>query len=210
MVAEARMRVGLVSELMVRNLLQEGTHYSRKGLFGGNSKPSLLLPGAEVIANALGVNIGMNCVQHEINNGPFPDGAPATPFIMFSYECVARLQATGVSVTGVGSCNSWEDKYLYRKDWLFDPAQGKTVKQKVEVGYGIYSAMNTLQKMAKKRAYIDAVKLAASCSDIFTQDLEDLPRDVVQQKQPATMDVSVGAASADAMWTCQPATEARR
>ena len=33
MVAEARMRVGLVSELMVRNLLQEGTHYSRKGLF---------------------------------------------------------------------------------------------------------------------------------------------------------------------------------
>ena len=77
MVAEARMRVGLVSELMVRNLLQEGTHYSRKGLFGGNSKPSLLLPGAEVIANALGVNIGMNCVQHEINNGPFPDGAPS-------------------------------------------------------------------------------------------------------------------------------------
>ena len=181
MVAEARMRVGLVSELMNRNLLQEGTHYSRKGLFGGNSKPSLLLPGAEVIANALGVNIGMNCVQHEINNGPFPDGAPATPFIMFSYECVARLQATGVSVTGVGSCNSWEDKYLYRKDW--------GSKQKVEVGYGIYSAMNTLQKMAKKRAYIDAVKLAASCSDIFTQDLEDLPRETVQQQpqppQPA-------------------------
>ena len=177
MVAEARMRVGLVSELMVRNLLQEGTHYSRKGLFGGNSKPSLLLPGAEVIANALGVNISMNCVQHEINNGPFPDGAPATPFIMFSYECVARLQATGVSVTGVGSCNSWEDKYLYRKDW--------GSKQKVEVGYGIYSAMNTLQKMAKKRAYIDAVKLAASCSDIFTQDLEDLPREVVQEAAPA-------------------------
>ena len=114
-----------------------------------------------MIANALGVNISMNCVQHEINNGPFPDGAPATPFIMFSYECVARLQATGVSVTGVGSCNSWEDKYLYRNEWK------NGSKQRVEVGYGIYSAMNTLQKMAKKRAYIDAVKLAASCSDIF-------------------------------------------
>ena len=174
MVAEARMRVGLVSELMTRNLLQEGTHYSRKGLFGGNSKPSLLLPGAEVIANALGVNVSVD-EQRIINNGPFPDGAPTTPFIMFSYEYVAQLQATGVSVTGVGSCNSWEDKYLYRNEWV----NGK--KRRVEVGYGIYSAMNTLQKMASKRAYIDAVKKAASCSDIFTQDLEDLPPETVQQ-----------------------------
>ena len=38
-----------------------------------------------------------------------------------------------------------------------------------------YSIANTILKMAKKRAYVDAALSVASLSDIFTQDLEDMP-----------------------------------
>ena len=37
-----------------------------------------------------------------------------------------------------------------------------------------YTMDNTVLKMAKKRALIDATLLVASLSDIFTQDLEDM------------------------------------
>ena len=33
---------------------------------------------------------------------------------------------------------------------------------------------NTILKMAKKRAYVDAIITATACSDIFTQDLEEM------------------------------------
>lgn len=36
---------------------------------------------------------------------------------------------------------------------------------------------NTVQKMSKKRALVDAVLTATAASDIFTQDVEDMPRD---------------------------------
>jgi hypothetical protein len=46
--------------------------------------------------------------------------------------------------------------------------------------------MNTVLKMAKKRAQIDAVLTATAASAIFTQDLEDIPdylRDAVEENQ---------------------------
>lgn len=38
----------------------------------------------------------------------------------------------------------------------------------------IYSLINTILKMAKKRAYVDAVSMATMASEFFTQDLEDI------------------------------------
>lgn len=43
---------------------------------------------------------------------------------------------------------------------------------------------NTTLKMAKKRAHVDATITATACSDIFTQDLEDLPQ-FTQDATPA-------------------------
>jgi len=40
---------------------------------------------------------------------------------------------------------------------------------------------NTILKMAKKRAQVDAVITATAASDIFTQDIEDLPDEVVAE-----------------------------
>jgi hypothetical protein len=38
---------------------------------------------------------------------------------------------------------------------------------------------NTIMKMAKKRAHVDAVLTATAASDIFTQDIEDLPPEII-------------------------------
>ena len=54
---------------------------------------------------------------------------------------------------GLGSCNNRERKYI-----KMDP----------------YTMDNTVLKMAKKRALVDAALLVGSLSDIFTQDLEDM------------------------------------
>ena len=45
----------------------------------------------------------------------------------------------------------------------------------------ICSLVNTILKMAKKRAFIDAVLQVASLSEVFTQDLEDMG-DLIQQE----------------------------
>ncbi|EPR42691.1 hypothetical protein dsx2_2608 [Desulfovibrio sp. X2] len=43
---------------------------------------------------------------------------------------------------------------------------------------------NTVLKMAKKRAFVDAVLTATGASDIFTQDIEDMP-EVIPQAKPS-------------------------
>jgi tellurite resistance-related uncharacterized protein len=45
---------------------------------------------------------------------------------------------------------------------------------------------NTVLKMAKKRAHVDAVLTATAASDIFTQDVEDMVPEIPSQAAPAT------------------------
>lgn len=73
-------------------------------------------------------------------------------FVQYDFTC--HLYKNGIEVTqGVGTANSKEPKYI---------------KQDV---YGID---NTILKMAKKRALVDAALLVGSLSDIFTADIEDM------------------------------------
>ena len=68
---------------------------------------------------------------------------------------------------GVGSCNT---------------------KEKGKAGDGGSPAdyYNNVLKMAKKRAFVDAVLTATAASDIFAQDLEDMdPRDLQPQRRAA-------------------------
>ena len=44
---------------------------------------------------------------------------------------------------------------------------------------------NTVLKMAKKRAHVDAVLTATAASDIFTQDIEDMPEVIDVTPKPA-------------------------
>jgi len=80
----------------------------------------------------------------------------------FQYQVRCKLYKNDMLITeGLGSCNTRESKYIKQ-----DP----------------YSIDNTILKMAKKRALVDAALLVASLSDIFTQDLEDID---LQGNQPS-------------------------
>lgn len=115
------------------------------GVIPGTSKPTLLKPGAEKIVMMMGLSSRYEIMEMTED---YEKG-----FFAYNIRCI--LSRHGMDICeGVGNCNSRESKYVKA-----DP----------------YSIANTILKMAKKRAYVDAALSVASLSDIFTQDLEDMP-----------------------------------
>jgi hypothetical protein len=114
---------------------------------GCGQKPTLLKPGAEKLANFFGLASKMQCVQKVEN---YEDG-----FFMYTFKAsVYSLKRPDVILSECeGSCNSREKKYINQSP---------------------YNIINTLQKMAQKRAFVGAVILATRASHKFTQDLEDM------------------------------------
>ena len=111
---------------------------------GTSAKPVLLKPGAEKICMLMGLS-----TEFEVTDSTrdFEKG-------FFQYQLKCRLLKDGLVITeGLGSANTKEKKYIKQDAFTMD---------------------NTILKMAKKRALIDAVLLVASLSDVFTQDLEDM------------------------------------
>ena len=114
------------------------------GIVPGTDKPTLLKPGAEKILMMMGLRSEFEIVD---STRDFENG-------FFQYQVRCKLYKGDLIITeGLGSCNTKERKYLRQ-----DP----------------FSIDNTVLKMAKKRALVDATLLVASLSDIFTQDLEDM------------------------------------
>jgi len=154
------------------------------GVIPGTQKPTLLKPGAEKIAKLLGLSD-----QYEIM-----DRAEdwQSPFFRYLIKCRLVHVATGAVISeGLGECNSMESKYRYRWVGERDIPDGiekdKLVSQTRKSKSGgqwkvyrldnedIFSQVNTLIKMAKKRALVDASLSAGRLSDVFTQDIEDMP-----------------------------------
>lgn len=115
------------------------------GIIPGTDKPTLLKPGAEKIVMMMGLSSRFE-IMDKVED--YEKG-------FFSYNIRCTLSRMGYDICeGVGNCNSRESKYAKA-----DP----------------YSIANTILKMAKKRAYVDAALSVASLSDVFTQDIEDMP-----------------------------------
>lgn len=125
------------------------------GIIPGCEKPSLLKPGADEL-----------CVACQMR--PDPTVTHATredDFIFYEVRCDLYHIPTGKMVgSGVGSCNSREKKYKKNDPW---------------------NIANTILKMAKKRALVDAVLTSTAASDIFTQDVEDM-QDIVNEENAPT------------------------
>ena len=163
------------------------------GVIPGTDKPTLLKPGAEKIAKLLNLEDNYEIVsQTEDWDKPF-----------FHYVIRCRLSDIGSGLgvsSGLGECNSWESKYRFRwiPEWKLSSTQAAvkdTVpsedrKYRTKSGTfkcyrfdndDIFSQVNTLLKMAKKRALVDAALSVGRLSDLFTQDMEDsLPPDVAE------------------------------
>jgi hypothetical protein len=158
-----------------QQVIQKTLHQGHDfGIIPGTDKPTLLKPGAEKILMMMGLRSEFEIVD---STRDFEKG-------FFQYQVRCRLLKGDMVITeGLGACNTRERKYL-----KMDP----------------YTMDNTVLKMAKKRALVDAALLVASLSDVFTQDLEDMDlagEKVTGQKRYATdQDGTISKAQAKRMF----------
>lgn len=161
------------------------------GVIPGTQKPTLYQPGAQKLAELYGFTFD------------FVDVATVEdwdkPFFFYRRRCVLSSRRDGRYVgAGVGSCNSRETKYAGR--WAFErevpshldieklPKREGVSRKPGKPDYrwvqyripneDIYSLVNTIEKMACKRAYIHAVIAVTRSAGLFTHDVEDLPKDL--------------------------------
>ncbi len=163
------------------------------GVIPGVEKPSLLKPGAEKLCNIFGFGVEISEVDkvEDWDKGMFS----------YTYKAIVRNKRTGlVEAECIGSCNSKESKYAFRWVPAFKATQemiSMSNKQEERIAKSgkpfvwyripnedIFTQVNTLQKMAQKRAMVGAVLIATRASGFLTQDVEDMGMDT-STEEPA-------------------------
>lgn len=136
------------------------------GVIPGTKKKSLLKPGAEKLLRLFGLGARNRLADKEFDR--------AANFAMYTYRCeVYHLRTNVVIAECEGSVNSQEVKYRERTVWRKKKLpNGKEVSESVKEDTPVCDILNTIMKMAQKRALIGATILATSASDFFTQDME--------------------------------------
>lgn len=170
---------------VVQKTLKKGHDF---GEVPGTSKPTLLKPGGEKICMLFGLNPEYEFLQTTEDYDK--------EFFSYNIRCTLFRNRQPVA-QGVGSCNSKEKKYRFANvDTIPETYIGQSEEYTDKYGRVRYkinnpdicSLVNTILKMAKKRAFIDAVLQVASLSEVFTQDIEDMG-DFMQQEQDATLTI---------------------
>jgi hypothetical protein len=168
------------------------------GKVPGTDKPSLWKPGSEKILSMF--NLAVTPTVEDLST---PD------CIRYRVHASIHHIPTGnVMGVGVGEASSAEAKYQWRKvvcveEWDATPTDRRRIKWKNGSGGKAYSVSqvradpedvaNTVLKMAKKRAQIDATLTCTAASDVFSQDLEELREadiEVGDEEHPSTTSTS--------------------
>ena len=188
-------QIELIQEVQ-RRVMRQGEHY---GVIPGcGDKPSLLKPGAE----KLGFTFRL-APEFEVTIIDHPAGHRE-----YQIKCRLRHIPTGTMVgEGVGTCTTLEGKYRFRWDNTGEPVPAEYWKsrdkdllggpfnttRKTDGNWFIFQRVehdnpadyfNTCEKMAKKRAHVDAILTATAASDIFTQDVEDMTEVIAPKVEP--------------------------
>lgn len=182
--AEIRAQVNLIQEVM-KAVMLDGVHY---GTIPGTPKPTLYKAGSEKILSTFHI-----AVEPVVTDLSVP-GEEAR----FRVETRATSQSSGAYLgSGIGEASSSEEKYKWRgivcqEEWdetaedrrrkVWKRGQGG-VKAVLQVRTQPADVANTILKMAKKRSQIDVTLTVTAASDVFAQDIEDLPeemRDIAQ------------------------------
>lgn len=173
---DIRAQVNLIQQVM-REIMKEGTHY---GVIPGTQKPTLYKPGAEVLAATFRIRPEFDIVDLSTSDA-----------YRYRVTCRGIHQATGIVLAeGLGSASSSEEKYKWRRavckaefdETPVDRRRTKWAKGRNNTTYSVDQIRaepedidNTVLKMACKRAQVAMTLNATAASDIFTQDVEDLP-----------------------------------
>ena len=120
---------------------------------GCGRKPALLKAGAEHLAAIFGYHTTSEVI-HRIES--LKDG-----FVLYEIATTVYDADGNIVAVGLGSCNSRERRYMNN----------------------FAASLNTVLKMAKKRSYVDAILTATKSSGVFTQDIDEIGRDL--QEVPA-------------------------
>lgn len=176
--------------LLMTEVMIENEHY---GIIPGTKKKSLYKQGAEKLSMMFRLAPEYQIQKTEMENGHREINVVCK---------IIHIPSGTIQAHGVGSCSTMESKFRYRNVSGYDITDDEIPKDVKEnraayrkQGYGmqktdqgwmwvkyksnekqenpdIADVYNTVLKMAKKRAHIDAVLTATAASDIFTQDYE--------------------------------------
>lgn len=188
-VAEVRERVNLVQQVM-QAIMKKDTHY---GTIPGTPKPTLYKPGAEQL-----------CVTFRVAPKYRIEDLSTDLTARFRVTCLGVHQTTDIELgEGVGECSSGEEKYKWRgsvcaQEFEATPENMRRLKfykngdKKTQVRTEAADLSNTVLKMACKRAMIAMTLNVTAASDIFTQDIEDLPEELRAQEvgEPALSELA--------------------
>lgn len=178
-VAHVRLIQKVMEDVMIKDV-----HY---GVVPGTDKPSLWKPGAELL-----------CVTFRIAPSYQIEDLSTADKVRYRIRCIGTHQVNGAVLgEGLGECSSDEEKYKWRKVYKNDfeavPADRRRVKRYTPRGkdpYDVYQVRtepadvaNTILKMSCKRAQVAMTINVTAASDIFAQDLEDLPEGLVEAQE---------------------------
>lgn len=175
-VAEVQQNVNVIKQVL-DSVMIDKVHYDI--IPGCGNKKVLLKPGAEKILTTF--NLAPEIIVEDLSteNNKF-------------YRVKVRIihQPTGKFLgEGIGECSSLETKYAWRSA-LCDEEYDDTPETQRRINYSknwntkgvdkikqvrqcMHTIGNTILKMAKKRALVDACMNVTACSDIFEQDLDE-------------------------------------
>lgn len=186
--AQIRADVNLIQEVM-KAVMIDKVHYGT--VPGCGDKPTLLKPGAEKIASTFRLAIE-----------PVVEDLSTLDEIRYRVAAKVTHQTSGTFLgCGIGEASTNEEKYKWRKvvslaEWDATTEDRRRVKYSrdyttQQVRTNPSDVANTVLKMAKKRALIDAVLTITGASDIFTQDIEDMPEELATEVAGASKNAEI-------------------
>lgn len=178
--AEMEAKLGLVQKFFSRVMKKEEDY----GVIPGTDKPTLFKPGAEKLCELYGY---ASVIKDKRETRDFKTG-------YYLAEVVVQIVHRGsglIIAEGVGEASSYESKYRYR--WVFESDLPKGIDKESLVSKTFESKKsgkeytryrlenpdlidqwNTVLKMAKKRALVDATLAATRTSGIFSQSEDEM------------------------------------
>lgn len=194
-------------KLVQRDVMQEGVHFGR---VPGVDKPTLLKPGAEILGMTFRLapdfeiteqvregdhlTVVVRCKLYHAPTGTLLGsgmGSCSTRESKYAYRKAER------TCPKCGQAAIIKGKSEYGGGWLCfakrggcgakfsdsDPKITQQVTGRVE-NPDVYDQHNTVLKMAIKRAHVAAILFVTCASEIFTQDVEDMPFTAQAPREP--------------------------
>jgi hypothetical protein len=185
--ADLREQVNAIQRLMDA-VMKEGEHYGR---VPGSRKPSLWKPGAEKLC--LAFQIAASFIVEDLSG---PDR------YRYRVKCVGTHRESAVTLgEGMGACSSMEQRYKWRRAWDAEFDATPDERRRFKYGYDAEARRpyeirqvraehddleNVILKMACKRSLVAMVLNVTAASDIFTQDIEDMPEHLREETAEAS------------------------